>query len=62
MNPTKDQERDLEAERQELLAQMDAAIAPDLKERIEQVVSIAANAPQVEVTTSYSEAADADPS
>jgi hypothetical protein len=62
MNPTKDQERDLEAERQELLAQMDAAIHPDLKRRIEQVVSIAAKAPQVEIATSHSGAADAEPS
>jgi len=62
MSPTKDQEHDLEAEHKELLAQMDAAIPTDLKRRIEQVVSIAAKAPQIEVTTSHSGAADADPS
>jgi hypothetical protein len=62
MSVVKNDERDLESERQALLVQMEAAIAPDIKRQMEEVVLISARGVQLKVSTSHSGAADANPS
>ena len=52
--------RDLETEREELLAHIESLIPAEIKQRIDEAVSIAAKPPQVVIKTSNSGAFDAD--
>lgn len=55
-----DENRDLVAERTQLLAKLRELVPADLQQKINQAVSIAAQAPEVVLKTSNSGAANAD--